>query len=97
MEGNTRGGGHADALKNYNVGRTLGIGTFGKVRIAEHKHTGHKVAIKILNRRQMRTLEMEEKGMTPCLGYIRLAYSIFRVIFLMSVLVRLVGLFLIPS
>ncbi|KAM3313953.1 hypothetical protein ACQJBY_033066 [Aegilops geniculata] len=62
MEGNTRGGGHSEALKNYNVGRTLGIGTFGKVRIAEHKHTGHKVAIKILNRRQMRTMEMEEKA-----------------------------------
>ena len=65
MEGNTRGGGHSDALKNYNVGRTLGIGTFGKVRIAEHKHTGHKVAIKILNRRKMKTTEMEEKGMPP--------------------------------
>ncbi|KAM3273509.1 hypothetical protein ACQJBY_043008 [Aegilops geniculata] len=62
MEGNTRGGGHSEALKNYTVGRTLGIGTFGKVRIAEHKHTGHKVAIKILNRRQMRTMEMEEKA-----------------------------------
>jgi len=62
MDGNYRGGGHSEALKNYNLGRTLGIGTFGKVRIAEHKHTGHKVAIKILNRRQMRTMEMEEKA-----------------------------------
>ena len=66
MDGSTRGGGHSDALKNYNLGRTLGIGTFGKVKIAEHKHTGHKVAIKILNRRQMRTMEMEEKGTHPC-------------------------------
>jgi 5'-AMP-activated protein kinase catalytic alpha subunit len=66
MDGSTRGGGHSDALKNYTLGRTLGIGTFGKVKIAEHKHTGHKVAIKILNRRQMRTMEMEEKGMSPC-------------------------------
>uniref|UniRef100_A0A0D9VSU1 non-specific serine/threonine protein kinase n=1 Tax=Leersia perrieri TaxID=77586 RepID=A0A0D9VSU1_9ORYZ len=61
MEGNARGG-HSEALKNYNLGRTLGIGSFGKVKIAEHKHTGHKVAIKILNRRQMRNMEMEEKA-----------------------------------
>jgi 5'-AMP-activated protein kinase catalytic alpha subunit len=62
MEGNARGGGHSEALKNYNLGRTLGIGSFGKVKIAEHKLTGHRVAIKILNRRQMRNMEMEEKG-----------------------------------
>uniref|UniRef100_A0A0E0QKF9 non-specific serine/threonine protein kinase n=1 Tax=Oryza rufipogon TaxID=4529 RepID=A0A0E0QKF9_ORYRU len=62
MEGNARGGGHSEALKNYNLGRTLGIGSFGKVKIAEHKLTGHRVAIKILNRRQMRNMEMEEKA-----------------------------------
>jgi 5'-AMP-activated protein kinase catalytic alpha subunit len=62
MDGNAKGGGHSEALKNYNLGRTLGIGSFGKVKIAEHKLTGHRVAIKILNRRQMRNMEMEEKG-----------------------------------
>uniref|UniRef100_A0A0E0EMG8 non-specific serine/threonine protein kinase n=1 Tax=Oryza meridionalis TaxID=40149 RepID=A0A0E0EMG8_9ORYZ len=62
MEGNARGSGHSEALKNYNLGRTLGIGSFGKVKIAEHKLTGHRVAIKILNRRQMRNMEMEEKA-----------------------------------
>ncbi|XP_044352002.1 serine/threonine protein kinase OSK4 isoform X1 [Triticum aestivum] len=62
MDGNTRGGGHSEALKNYNVGKTLGHGTFGKVMIAEHKLTGQKVAIKILNRRQMEIMEMEEKA-----------------------------------
>ncbi|KAM3335879.1 hypothetical protein ACQJBY_030046 [Aegilops geniculata] len=62
MDGNTRGGGHSEALKNYNLGKTLGHGTFGKVMIAEHKLTGHKVAIKILNRRQMEIMEMEEKA-----------------------------------
>ncbi|VAH85308.1 unnamed protein product [Triticum turgidum subsp. durum] len=65
MDGNTRGGGgHSEALKNYNLGRTLGIGSFGKLKLAEHKHklTGHKVAIKILNRRQMGIMEMEEKA-----------------------------------
>ena len=62
MDGNTRGGGHSEALKSYNLGKTLGAGTFGKVMIAEHKLTGRKVAIKILNRHKMKTMEMEEKG-----------------------------------
>ncbi|KAM3335873.1 hypothetical protein ACQJBY_030045 [Aegilops geniculata] len=62
MDGNTRGGGHYQALKSYNLGETLGAGTFGKVMIAYHKLTGHKVAIKILNRRKMKIMEMEEKA-----------------------------------
>ncbi|XP_060174639.1 serine/threonine protein kinase OSK1-like isoform X3 [Lycium barbarum] len=48
-------------LRNYRLGKTLGHGSFGKVKIAEHLLTGHKVAIKILNRRKMKTLDMEEK------------------------------------
>jgi len=48
-------------LKNYRIGKTLGIGSFGKVKIAEHIKTGHKVAIKILNRRKIKNMEMEEK------------------------------------
>ncbi|XP_059303637.1 serine/threonine protein kinase OSK1-like [Lycium ferocissimum] len=48
-------------LGNYRVGKTLGHGSFGKVKIAEHLLTGHKVAIKILNRRKMKTPDMEEK------------------------------------
>ncbi|MCD7466024.1 SNF1- protein kinase catalytic subunit alpha kin10 [Datura stramonium] len=59
----TRGGGIADSpfLRNYRLGKTLGHGSFGKVKIAEHLLTGHKVAIKILNRRKMKTPDMEEK------------------------------------
>ncbi|RYQ85945.1 hypothetical protein Ahy_B10g105591 isoform A [Arachis hypogaea] len=49
-------------LPNYKLGKTLGIGSFGKVKIAEHVLTGHKVAIKILNRRKIKNMEMEEKG-----------------------------------
>lgn len=49
-------------LANYKLGKTLGIGSFGKVKIAEHTLTGHKVAIKILNRRKIKNMEMEEKG-----------------------------------
>lgn len=63
MDGSSsRGGGGLDMnLPNYKLGKTLGIGAFGKVKIAEHTLTGHKVAIKILNRRKIRNLDMEEK------------------------------------
>nr|QSH71639.1 SNF1-related protein kinase [Hedychium coronarium] len=62
MEGSGRGGGSADVvLQNYKLGKTLGIGSFGKVKIAEHLLTGHKVAIKILNRRKIKNMKMEEK------------------------------------
>lgn len=33
-----------------------------KVKVAEHILTGHKVAIKILNRRKIQAMDMEEKG-----------------------------------
>lgn len=64
MDGPTgHGTGSADSfLRNYKLGKTLGIGSFGKVKIAEHALTGHKVAIKILNRRRIKNMEMEEKG-----------------------------------
>ncbi|KAM0923923.1 hypothetical protein ACQ4PT_005224 [Festuca glaucescens] len=55
------GGKDGNPLKNYRIGKTLGIGSFGKVKIAEHIKTGHKVAIKILNRRKIKNMEMEEK------------------------------------
>jgi len=59
-----RGGAGLDMfLPNYKLGKTLGIGSFGKVKIAEHVLTGHKVAIKILNRRKIKNMEMEEKGL----------------------------------
>jgi 5'-AMP-activated protein kinase catalytic alpha subunit len=63
MDGSSnRGSGGVDMfLPNYKLGKTLGIGSFGKVKIAEHALTGHKVAIKILNRRKIRNMEMEEK------------------------------------
>ncbi|CAH1437601.1 unnamed protein product [Lactuca virosa] len=62
MEGGGRGGSSVDMfLRNYKLGKTLGIGSFGKVKIAEHTLTGHKVAIKILNRRKIKNMEMEEK------------------------------------
>lgn len=48
-------------LSNYRLGKTLGIGSFGKVKIAEHILTGNKVAIKILNRKKIKQMDMEEK------------------------------------
>ena len=62
MDGSNRGGTSEVFLPNYKLGKTLGIGSFGKVKIAEHVLTGHKVAIKILNRRKIKNMEMEEKG-----------------------------------
>lgn len=64
MDGSSnRGSSGVDTvLPNYKLGKTLGIGSFGKVKIAEHALTGHKVAIKILNRRKIKNMEMEEKG-----------------------------------
>ncbi|CAN1143601.1 SNF1-related protein kinase catalytic subunit alpha KIN10 [Linum perenne] len=63
MDGSShRGNSSVDMfLSNYKLGKTLGIGSFGKVKIAEHALTGHKVAIKILNRRKIKNMEMEEK------------------------------------
>ncbi|GFH13668.1 non-specific serine/threonine protein kinase [Haematococcus lacustris] len=48
-------------LSNYRLGKTLGIGSFGKVKVAEHVLTGHKVAIKILNRKKIQAMDMDEK------------------------------------
>lgn len=52
-------------LENYTLGRTLGVGSFGKVKVAEHKLTGQKVAVKILNRKKIQSMDMEEKGAPP--------------------------------
>ena len=37
-------------LGPYRLGKTLGIGAFGKVKLATHLMTGQKVAVKILNK-----------------------------------------------
>ncbi|KAL2343200.1 hypothetical protein Fmac_004485 [Flemingia macrophylla] len=64
MDGPVGQGGRAGLdmfLSNYKLGKTLGIATFGKVKIAEHVLTGHKVVIKILDLPKLKKMEMEEK------------------------------------
>ncbi|KAF7123389.1 hypothetical protein RHSIM_Rhsim12G0086800 [Rhododendron simsii] len=60
MDGPT-GTGAEMPLQNYTMGKTLGHGSFGKVKITEHRQTGYKVAIKIHNRRKMKSHNIEEK------------------------------------
>ena len=48
-------------LAQYRISKTLGIGAFGKVKLAHHIITGQKVAIKILNKGKIKHLEMAEK------------------------------------
>ena len=48
-------------LAQYRLGKTLGMGAFGKVKLAHHIVTGLKVAVKILNKGKIKHLEMAEK------------------------------------
>lgn len=48
-------------IGHYILGDTLGIGTFGKVKIATHQLTNHKVAVKILNRQKIKSLDVVSK------------------------------------
>jgi len=48
-------------IGNYRLGRTLGIGSFSKVKVGTHEITRKRVAIKILNKKKLRTLDSETK------------------------------------
>ena len=41
------------SLLNYDFKTTIGQGTFGKVKMAINKKTNEKVAVKILNKKQI--------------------------------------------
>ena len=43
----------------YEVKEKLGNGKFGLVRLGIHKQTGHKVAIKIMNKKDMNNQDLE--------------------------------------
>jgi carbon catabolite-derepressing protein kinase len=45
-------------IGQYTLLQTLGTGSFGKVKLATHSQTGHRVAMKIINRRKISTLDM---------------------------------------
>jgi len=48
-------------IGHYVLTKTLGTGTFGKVKLAHHQVTGHKVAVKILNRRKLIKQDVVDK------------------------------------
>eukprot|EP00158_Paraphelidium_tribonemae_P006029 Partr_v1_DN27636_c0_g1_i4_m65051 putative carbon catabolite derepressing protein kinase len=45
-------------LGDYILGDTVGVGSFGKVKLAQHAVTGQQVALKLVSRRKMSDLEM---------------------------------------
>mmetsp|Transcript_2111 Transcript_2111/g.1441 ORF Transcript_2111/g.1441 Transcript_2111/m.1441 type:complete len:115 (+) Transcript_2111:74-418(+) len=48
-------------IGNYRFSKNLGVGTFGKVKLALNEITGHKVAIKILNKNKIKQQGVFEK------------------------------------
>ena len=48
-------------IQNYVIGKTLGEGTFGKVKSGVHTLTGEKVAIKILEKSKIEDLSDVER------------------------------------
>ena len=40
-------------IGDYTIGKTIGEGTFGKVKLGVHKMTAEKVAIKILEKKRI--------------------------------------------
>lgn len=50
-----------NSIGDYSIGKKLGTGTFGEVRLAQHVCTGHQVAVKILNRALIKSLNVGDK------------------------------------
>ncbi|KAH0574710.1 Kinase, CAMK CAMKL [Spironucleus salmonicida] len=48
-------------LANYQLGRTIGSGSFAKVKLAIHIATGIEVAIKIISKAKIQQLDMQSK------------------------------------
>ncbi|KAL1914652.1 uncharacterized protein VTP21DRAFT_8063 [Calcarisporiella thermophila] len=45
-------------IGQYQILKTLGVGSFGKVKLAVHAITKHKVALKIINRKKIAKMDM---------------------------------------
>ena len=48
-------------LGKYELGRTLGEGNFGKVRYARHVDSGLAFAVKILDRKRIQSLKIDDQ------------------------------------
>ncbi|KAI9482945.1 MAG: kinase-like domain-containing protein [Benjaminiella poitrasii] len=49
---------HRMRIGQYNIISTIGTGSFGKVKLAVHAITGQKVALKIINRKKIASMDM---------------------------------------
>lgn len=54
-------------LGKYEIGRALGEGNFGKVKYARHVETGKAVAVKILDRKRIQSLKIDDQVSLPLL------------------------------
>ena len=50
--------GYSNLFDYYNIEETLGKGQFGLVKLATHRKTGQKVAIKTIHKKNMRQIEI---------------------------------------
>ena len=54
LPNNTKGGEVKKIIGQYMIGKTIGEGTFGKVKIGVHLPSGEKVAVKILEKARIK-------------------------------------------
>lgn len=56
-------------LGKYEIGRTLGEGNFAKVKYAQHTETGQPYAVKILDRKRILSLKIDDQVLTLLLRF----------------------------
>uniref|UniRef100_A0A1I8GA84 non-specific serine/threonine protein kinase n=2 Tax=Macrostomum lignano TaxID=282301 RepID=A0A1I8GA84_9PLAT len=52
---------HSVRIGNYELQQTLGSGSFGKVKLGVHSVTGHQVAVKIVSREKLKSMDVAVK------------------------------------
>ena len=60
IDSNTKGSQNKPIIGNYKLLRTLEKGKFGVVKLGKHIHTGEKVAIKIIDKKQHKQRTFDE-------------------------------------